>query len=198
MRVRARRREHLADTFELFDDQVIDLGVDAPDYRFHADVPRVNVAHAIYDAILAIDYDSHVKENVAGNDHVMYSAMLGCWRELYRLQDEPLDTTSSASRQHYIDTGRYLPETSDALTTLGDLDDLAGQIGTLADKMRAVGPDDRPLAEQECRRRPMTTTTTRTRRTSSVAVIAQCEDLSRSEALEVLAQARAAVEGWDR
>jgi hypothetical protein len=88
IRARARRREHLADTFDLFDADIIDLGPDAPDYRWHADVPRSHVAQAMYDSVMDLDYTSHVKEAVAGDDDVMYTAMLGCWRALYQLQDQ--------------------------------------------------------------------------------------------------------------
>jgi hypothetical protein len=89
IRVRARRLEHLTDTFDLMDADVIDLGPNCPAYRWHANLPRLNVASKLYDAVIDLDYTSHVKENVAGSDDVMYSAMLGCWRELYKLQDPP-------------------------------------------------------------------------------------------------------------
>ena len=137
VRARARRREHLADTFDLNDADIIDLGPNAPDYRWHADVPKLNVAQAMYDAVMELDYTSHVKEEVARDDAVMYSAMLGCWRELYKLQDPP----------GHLDPDWWTkPEPA---PTLDDLDDIVGQVGKLADKMRAVGAGDRPLADQE-------------------------------------------------
>jgi hypothetical protein len=88
IRARARRREHLLDTFtSLTDTDIIDLGDDAPDYRWHASLPRVHVAQAMYDTVLNdVTYDSHVKEEVSGTDNEMYSAMLACWTALYRLQ----------------------------------------------------------------------------------------------------------------
>lgn len=132
LRARARRREHLADTFDLNDADIIDLGPNAPDYRWHADVPKLNAAQVMYDAVMAIDYDSHVKENVAGTDHVMYSAMLGCWRELHRLQ---------------VTEPEYPDFADDDVPTLGDLGDIVGQIGELANKMRAGA--GAPLVEQE-------------------------------------------------
>jgi hypothetical protein len=41
---------------------------------------------AVTDALQDLDYVSHVKEEVAGTDDAMYTAMLGCWTALYRLQ----------------------------------------------------------------------------------------------------------------
>lgn len=89
IRARARRIEHLQDTFDLQDGDIIDLGPDCPDYRFHADIPRDYVAHKLYEAVQDLTYTSHVKESVARDDDVFYGAMLGCWRELHRLQDPP-------------------------------------------------------------------------------------------------------------
>ena len=68
---------------------IIDLGPNAPDYRWHAEVPRNVVAQTMYDQVMDLDYSSHVKEEVAGADNIMYSAMMGCWRELHKLQDPP-------------------------------------------------------------------------------------------------------------
>lgn len=121
LRARARRVEHLQETFDLRDGDIIDLGPNAPDYRWHADIPKLNAAQAIYDAVMAIDYESHVKEEVAGDDRVMYSAMLGCWRELYKLQDPP---------GHLVDA----PEPP-SLAALGDI---AEQIGALAERMHGA------------------------------------------------------------
>ena len=80
IRARARRIEHLQDTFDLQDGDIIDLGPDCPDYRFHANIPRLNVAQKLHDAVMDLHVQSHVKEAVAGNDEAMYSAMMGCWR----------------------------------------------------------------------------------------------------------------------
>ena len=85
VRVRARRREHLARWFPRYD--IIDLGPDANDYRWHANVERPEAAYAVAEALLEIDYDSHVKESVAGDDRAMYRAMLDCWQALHRLQE---------------------------------------------------------------------------------------------------------------
>lgn len=92
IRARARRREHLADTFDVVDPaDIIDLGVNAPDYRWAVNLPRATVAQVIHDAVMDIDYVSHVKEEVAGKDDLMYSAMLRCWSALMTLQrPEPL------------------------------------------------------------------------------------------------------------
>lgn len=90
IRVRARRAQHLTDTFPtLLDADVIDLGANAPDYRWHARIPRTHVAEAMYDAVKELGYTSHVKENVAGTDNVMYRAMMSCWNALHQLQTLP-------------------------------------------------------------------------------------------------------------
>jgi hypothetical protein len=87
IRARARRLEHLVQTFDVAEDQVIDLGPKAPDYRWHLDIPRSAAAHALAAQVETLDYDSHVKESVSGKDNVMYRAMLSCWTALHRLQD---------------------------------------------------------------------------------------------------------------
>jgi hypothetical protein len=86
LRVRARRREHLAALVPLRD--VIDMG-DAADYRWHADVPRDVVIDFATKAIDGLDYTSHVKEAISGRDDRMYRAMMECWTALLRLQDQP-------------------------------------------------------------------------------------------------------------
>jgi len=140
IRARARRREHLADTFDLNDIDIIDLGRDAPDYRWHADVPRVHVAQALYDAVLNLDYSSHVKEEVSGADNVMYSSMLGCWRELYKLQDPPGEVDTDWWWDEQQQPSRLIPR----LLPHGDgtfevLDNISDQIVSLADKMLESG-----------------------------------------------------------
>ena len=81
MRVRARRAEHLA-----FGLEVIDFGSDASDYRYHCDVPRSEFAVWLLDRLSEVDYESHAKEAMAGDDSAFYGSLLGCWRELYRIQ----------------------------------------------------------------------------------------------------------------
>jgi hypothetical protein len=88
IRARARRARHLRDTFGAHV-EIIDLGTDAPDYRYHANVPRVDVIDVMTEAILDLDYTSHVKEEVAGKDTEFYEAMMQCWSALYTLQSEP-------------------------------------------------------------------------------------------------------------
>ena len=227
MRVRARRREHLANTFELGDADIIDLGTDAPDYRWHADIPRLNVAQVMYEAVMDIDYTSHVKENVAGNDPVMYAAMLACWNALHRLQKDNVTTGDFVRTEREIDywvgdkdaawstpgacpacggastfvrgawetvheddcAWFHGPDPTDEEPTLGDLGELADKIGELADRMRAVN-EDTPDLTDDSDDMPLLEATEE--------VLAQCEDLSRADALYVLDAVRATVEGWDR
>jgi hypothetical protein len=85
LRARARRREHLAATFP--DTDIEDLGVNAPDYRWHCDVDRAAAASLMAQTVMDIDYTSHVKEAVTQGDHDFYSSMMGAWRELNRMQD---------------------------------------------------------------------------------------------------------------
>lgn len=91
VRARARRREHLTDTFGEDDIEVIDLGPNAPDYRWHADVDVSLAADAIARAVETIDYDSHAKEAMSGDDRTMYRALLKVWSDLYVLQDSDAD-----------------------------------------------------------------------------------------------------------
>jgi hypothetical protein len=180
IRVRARRSEHLQETFDLQDGDIIDLGENAPDYRWHADIPRANVAQKMHDAVMELDYTSHVKEEVAGDDNQMYQAMLACWTALHRLQDPPrperdwwtYDEWEARNREavfvhkaepeddgalwckhcnaaiHRVQGGQgptWVHSTTGAVAasgapvvdapTLGDLGDLAGQIGELAGRM---------------------------------------------------------------
>jgi hypothetical protein len=86
MRARARRRDHLVNTFGLGDEEVIDLGPGANDYRWHADVTREHVKLALASAVNDVDYDSHVKEAVTGGDEVFYTAMIKSWGALRKLQ----------------------------------------------------------------------------------------------------------------
>ena len=117
VRARARRHEHLVDTFDLFDGDVIDLGPDAPDYRFHADVPRHKAAYAIADAVMDLHYTSHVKEHVARSDDVFYKAMLACWSALHRLQDTPTPASERRTLDAERDTVRRYFEQATPATT---------------------------------------------------------------------------------
>jgi hypothetical protein len=90
LRARARTRAHL---IKIFPDATIeDLGVNAPDYRWHANVDRADAAAKVAQTVMDVDYTSHVKEAVTGGhgpgaDHQFYSAMMQCWRALNTLQD---------------------------------------------------------------------------------------------------------------
>ena len=104
MRVRARRREHLADTFPYHAKKIID-NEQFPqiyDYRWHLDVPLPHLIEVVGSAILNIDYDSHVKESVAGDDQQMYRAMIRTWTAFYALQEpdvtEPVSTLAEQLR----------------------------------------------------------------------------------------------------
>lgn len=88
LRVRARRRDHLAGC--VADDLVLDLGPNCPDYRWHADVDRGCFAAWISEQVYDLDYTSHVKESVAGQDGAMYNAMIGAWLAFNALQPRPL------------------------------------------------------------------------------------------------------------
>ena len=87
-RVRARRIEHLTRTFDITEDDVIDFGPDASDYRYHVDIDREAVAEELLFSLNDIDYESHAKEAMAGDDREMYQALMGCWRNLLGLQRE--------------------------------------------------------------------------------------------------------------
>lgn len=90
VRVRARTRQHLADTFP--EAEIIDLadgeGDYDYDYRFHADVPRMKVALTVAEAIDNLDYTSHAKEAMAGDDNDFYEALLRTWYAMYAYQEQ--------------------------------------------------------------------------------------------------------------
>lgn len=86
LRARARRREHLVDTFCLEAHEVIDYGPDVADYRWHANVPRYRVVEAMLDAMAEIDYDTDAKGNMAGGDDGMHQVLLKVWSDLLALQ----------------------------------------------------------------------------------------------------------------
>ena len=154
LRARARRKEHLVDTFDLNDSDVIDLGENCPDYRWHADIPRQNAAAALVDALMDIDYSSHVKESVSGPDNEMYRAMMSAWAAFNRLQARPgLDADWWTSADGYddedalygdVDEDEFDPAEEDLLEArrrigigrrTAGLTDLSESI---ADKMRKV------------------------------------------------------------
>lgn len=86
MRVRARRREHLDNAFP--DYKILDMQeTDEPyDYRWHLDISRGEWIDYLADAAMDVDYTSHVKEAIAGNDMDMYRALLATWTAMYGLQ----------------------------------------------------------------------------------------------------------------
>lgn len=90
VRARARRKEHLVDTFDISPDAVIDLAQTGRyyDYRWHADIDARVAAVAMFEAVRDIEYTSHVKENVSMGDPDMYTAMLRCWSALNEIQNE--------------------------------------------------------------------------------------------------------------
>ena len=82
---RARRREDLADSFpELAEMIEEDL---TADYAFRLPVPRSIVSQFLDVSVQRVDYTSHVKEELAGKDDVRYSAYLGVWSALGKLQE---------------------------------------------------------------------------------------------------------------
>ena len=85
VRVRARDGSTWNSWFDMTANEVIEMP-DA-DYRWHADVHRLKLMMVMADAISDLDYTSHVKESVAGDDRAMYRAMLDCWSALHRLQE---------------------------------------------------------------------------------------------------------------
>lgn len=158
LRARARRAEHLTGTFPIHPDEVIDLGAACPDYRYHANVDRAAAAAVIANAVLDIDYSSHVKEEVSGADDVMYSAMLSCWTALHRLQDPPSPAADWWNAKGYTDAdfeweqarldteGGYDdedvdPDGGDEDTDPPTLDGIVAQVYELADRMRATYGD---------------------------------------------------------
>lgn len=88
VRVRARKQEHLVHS--LGPVEVIELPT--ADYRWHCDITRAHFIEFLTEAVLDMDYTSHVKEEIAGDDNQMYRAMLSCWTALHALQthDRPI------------------------------------------------------------------------------------------------------------
>lgn len=81
--VRGRKKEHLENAFPNV--PIEDDG--EADYRWRMVVSRVEVTDYMVRAVAQIDYDSHVKETISGDDDAMYNAMLDTWTALYALQD---------------------------------------------------------------------------------------------------------------
>lgn len=88
VRVRARTREHLVAWFPDREEDVIDFGEDASDYRWHLDVDRVVFADALIHTALAIDYKSHAKEAMSKGDSKFYGVLMAAWGVFMRLQRE--------------------------------------------------------------------------------------------------------------
>ena len=86
--VRSRRKEDLERTFPSHAAEIVEKPFPA-DYRWRVAVPREVVAAAVAEAVQAIDYDSHVKEELAGDDDQRYRAYLGCWSALEQMQHNP-------------------------------------------------------------------------------------------------------------
>lgn len=84
MRVRARKIEHLQKPFPHL--KVVDFGEKASDYRYHCDVPRDEFAAWLLIELDQVDYTSHAKEAMSGDDHEFYSALMGCWGQLAKIQ----------------------------------------------------------------------------------------------------------------
>ena len=82
--VRARRVEDLETTFPELASEIIEKPT--ADYRWRLKVPRRRVIAAVVQALEDIDYDSHVKEELSGQDDDRYKAYYDCWTALGRLQ----------------------------------------------------------------------------------------------------------------
>lgn len=54
------------------------------DYRFRASLPREQVAKAMHEAVMNLDW-SNFKAQV--KDHPRHDAYMGCWQAMYRLQE---------------------------------------------------------------------------------------------------------------
>lgn len=87
--VRARVK---ADISNVFGDDVEVVADPAADYLYRAVVPRERVAGTLREAVLAIDYDSHVKEVAVERSAPApgrYEAYLGTWSAMSRMQPTP-------------------------------------------------------------------------------------------------------------
>ena len=87
VRVRARKRDHLAPICALDRSTVIDLGPEAPDYRWHANVARETLIRYLVGYVAErLTYTSHAKEAMAGDDDDYYSSLMGTWSAMMKLQ----------------------------------------------------------------------------------------------------------------
>jgi hypothetical protein len=86
MRVRARRREHLDNAFPDYDILDMQEAEGQHDYRWHLDISRGEWIDYLADAAMDVDYTSHVKEAISGDDAEMYRAMMKVWSAMYELQ----------------------------------------------------------------------------------------------------------------
>jgi hypothetical protein len=140
IRARARRREHLVETFDLSDDEVIDLGENAPDYRWHCELTRSEVREVMMDMVDTLDYTSHVKEEVSGPDNQMYNAMMRCWSALMTLQrPERPESDWWHDRDDYYDE-----RAGNWDDVINDPDKFRAISEELADKMLAGSADTNP------------------------------------------------------
>ena len=91
MRVRARRREHLDNAFPGYD--ILDMAEEGGpyDYRWHVDISRGEWVDYLAEAAMDVDYTSHVKEAISGDDKELYEAMLKVWTALYAIQSAELE-----------------------------------------------------------------------------------------------------------
>ena len=83
--VRARRREDLEQSFPDHLDQIVEMA--QADYRWRVKVGIDDMFDFMADAVETIDYTTHAKEAMAGDDGDRYRAYLDVWSALYKLQD---------------------------------------------------------------------------------------------------------------
>jgi hypothetical protein len=58
---------------------------DCADYQHRANIPRVDVAYAISERLLDIDYDNF-KNSIADDDHMRYVAYTEVWSAMFAFQ----------------------------------------------------------------------------------------------------------------
>jgi hypothetical protein len=88
--VRARRIEDLAP----FDAEVVEHA--GSDYQYRCTVDRHTFAEWMRGNIMSLDYTTHAKENMAGDDRARYKAYLNVWEDLAALQPQPPFSRSNA------------------------------------------------------------------------------------------------------
>jgi hypothetical protein len=86
MLVRARNPAHLRAGFPSRADEVFED--DKADYRWRLEVSRNELASMLMDAVDEIDYSSHVKEVVSGDDGHLYRAMMRTWQAMSDYQED--------------------------------------------------------------------------------------------------------------